>query len=72
MPVVPVAIEGTGAVLPPSGFRVRPGTIRVRFGAPIETAGMERNLLATQAREAIVGMLQKNRGQSTISPETVR
>jgi len=57
VPVVPVAIEGSGAVLPPSGFRVRPGTIRVRFGAPIETAGMERNALAQQARDAIVGML---------------
>jgi 1-acyl-sn-glycerol-3-phosphate acyltransferase len=57
VPVVPVAIEGSGHVLPPSGFRVRPGTIRVRFGAPIDTAGMERNALAQQARSAIVGML---------------
>jgi 1-acyl-sn-glycerol-3-phosphate acyltransferase len=60
VPVVPVAIEGAGAVLPPSGFRVRPGTMRVRFGAPIETAGMtaqDRNALAVQARSAIVGML---------------
>jgi 1-acyl-sn-glycerol-3-phosphate acyltransferase len=62
VPVVPVAIEGAGAILAPSGFRVRPGTIRVRFGAPIETAGMQaqdRNVIAQRAREAITGMLQR-------------
>jgi hypothetical protein len=32
VPVVPVAISGSGAVLPPSGFRVRPGHDRVRIG----------------------------------------
>ncbi|HVN76879.1 MAG TPA: lysophospholipid acyltransferase family protein [Thermoanaerobaculaceae bacterium] len=37
VPVVPVALSGTGAVLPRSGFRVRPGTIRVRVGRPIPT-----------------------------------
>ena len=58
--VVPVAIAGAGHVLPPAGFVVRPGTIRVRFGAPIETAGLQptdRNALAQQAREQIVAML---------------
>jgi 1-acyl-sn-glycerol-3-phosphate acyltransferase len=33
--VLPVAIVGAGAVLPARGFRVRPGTIEVRIGAPI-------------------------------------
>lgn len=58
--VLPVAIEGAGKVLPPSGFLVRPGVIRVRFGTPIETVGLaanERNVLAQVAREQIVGML---------------
>jgi 1-acyl-sn-glycerol-3-phosphate acyltransferase len=61
VPVLPVAIEGAGRVLPPSGFRVRPGTIVVRIGAPIETAGMasqDRNALAQRARDAVVALLQ--------------
>jgi 1-acyl-sn-glycerol-3-phosphate acyltransferase len=40
VPVVPVALIGTGEVLPPHGFRVRPGVIRVRVGRPIPTAGL--------------------------------
>lgn len=59
VPVVPVHIAGSGAVLPPSGFRVRPGTIRLRFGAPIETQGMQdkdRVALAQQARAAVVAL----------------
>ena len=58
--VVPVAIEGSGAVLPPSGFRVRPGKVRVRFGVPIATADLQasdRNALALRSRAAIVAML---------------
>lgn len=63
VPVVPVAIHGSGAVLPASGFRVRPGVIDVRFGDPIPTEGRtseERNALARQAREAVVGLLHPN------------
>ena len=61
VPVLPVAIEGAGWVLPPSGFSVRPGVIVVRFGQPIETAGLtpqDRNLLVQRAREAVVALLQ--------------
>ncbi len=35
-PVVPIAIRGAGAILPPGGFRVRPGVIEVVVGPPIE------------------------------------
>ncbi|KGQ18828.1 1-acyl-sn-glycerol-3-phosphate acyltransferase [Lysobacter dokdonensis DS-58] len=58
--VVPVAIDGAGRVLPPAGFLVRPGTIVVRFGTPIDTTGLapnERNALAQRARDQIVAML---------------
>jgi 1-acyl-sn-glycerol-3-phosphate acyltransferase len=58
--VVPVAIEGSGAVLPASGFRVRPGTIRVRFGTPLATSGLQasdRNALARRARDAVIDLL---------------
>jgi 1-acyl-sn-glycerol-3-phosphate acyltransferase len=59
VPVLPVAIAGAGSVLPPSGFSVRPGTIVVRFGDPIETAGMapqDRNALAQRARDAVLAL----------------
>lgn len=59
VPVVPVSIEGAGRVLPPSGFRVRPGEIVVRFGDPIDTGGMtpnDRNALAQRAREAVLAL----------------
>lgn len=58
VPVLPVALDGAGAVLPPEGFAVRPGTIRVRFGTPIAAAG-DRNQLAAQAQAQVREMLQR-------------
>jgi 1-acyl-sn-glycerol-3-phosphate acyltransferase len=62
--VLPVALEGTGAVLPPDGFfAVRPGTIRVRFGTPLVTAGVDaidrRQDLAARAHADIVALLRR-------------
>ena len=54
--VVPVRIEGSGEVLPPGGFRVRPGKLRVTFGEAISTAGLsrdDRRELAERVRERI-------------------
>ncbi|MGN2249132.1 lysophospholipid acyltransferase family protein [Frateuria sp. GZRe14] len=59
--VVPVAIEGSGGVLPAAGFRVRPGRIVVRLGEPLATQGLvphERNVLAGQARDAVIALLE--------------
>jgi 1-acyl-sn-glycerol-3-phosphate acyltransferase len=39
-PVVPVAIIGARAAMPKGSRFIRPGTIRVRVGPPIETAGL--------------------------------
>ena len=64
VPVVPVAISGSGSVLPAAGFQVRPGTIRVRFGMPIATTGStveDRNALARQARDAVIDLLHSVR-----------
>lgn len=61
VPVVPVMIEGSGAVLPPSGFRVRPGTIRVRIGEPISTLGLQahdRQQLAQRAHDAVAQFMR--------------
>lgn len=60
--VVPVGITGTGAVLPASGFRVRPGAIRVRFGEPLSMPPRDeadaRGRLAAQARDAVVELMR--------------
>ena len=64
VPVLPVALEGSGAVLPCSGlFAVRPGTIRVRFGRPLETTGDDaitaRQVLAARAHDDVVALLRR-------------
>lgn len=59
VPVVPVAIDGAGAVLPVQGFfRVRPGRIRVTLGVPIATTGRDRQSLAAEAQAAVAAMLR--------------
>ena len=63
VPVVPVAVQGAGRVLPVQGFfRVRPGRIRVGFGEPLavreDGAAVPRQVLADRARTRIVGMLE--------------
>ncbi len=57
VPVVPVAIAGANDVLSATGFRVRPGVIRVKIGEPIPTAGMkarDREPLLRRVHEALV------------------
>ncbi len=58
--VVPVGLVGTGRVLPAGGFRVRPGVIEVRFGAPIAATGFapgDRAGLARAAEEAVATLV---------------
>jgi 1-acyl-sn-glycerol-3-phosphate acyltransferase len=40
LPIVPVGLEGPARCLPKYSYLLRPGTITVRFGAPIPTAGL--------------------------------
>lgn len=59
--VVPVAIEGSGRVMPPDGFRIRPGRIRLAFGSPIATENLtvqDRHKLAREARSAVSDLKQ--------------
>jgi 1-acyl-sn-glycerol-3-phosphate acyltransferase len=59
VPVLPVAIHGAGAVLPTGGlFRVRPGAIELRFGAPLTAPDDDPRALAEAARGAIMAMLE--------------
>ncbi len=59
VPLVPVFIEGSGAVLAPGSFEPHPGAITVHIGAPLPTAGLtydHRERLAAEARAAILAM----------------
>ena len=59
VPIVPVAIDGARAVMPPSSWAVRPGTIRVAIGKPIPTANLSRHnneILPKLAHEAVAAL----------------
>lgn len=60
VPIVPIAIRGSGAILPKHSLRLRPGTISVTFLPPVATAGLtlaERDRLMAQVREALSASL---------------
>lgn len=38
VPLIPVAISGTGEILPPGSWHLRPGVVEVRIGEPIQTS----------------------------------
>ena len=67
VPVVPVAIDGARAAMKKGSRVIRPVTVEVRVGTPIETTGMtleDRDRLAGLAREQIQQMLSVTRGQA--------
>jgi 1-acyl-sn-glycerol-3-phosphate acyltransferase len=58
--IVPMAIEGTRAVMPPGSMLIRSGEVRLQIGEPIPTAGLgpsDRERLVRQVRERIAAML---------------
>lgn len=60
IPIVPVALCGTREILPMHSLHVRAGTVRVRVGELIETAGMrsqDRTAVTEQIRSQIAGLL---------------
>lgn len=61
-PIVPVAITGTRDAMKKGSLVIRPVRVVVRFGRPIETAGLsidDRDSLIAQARGAVAGLLQE-------------
>jgi len=40
VPIVPVAVDGSHRIKHKGEFRIRPGTVRIRVGDPIPTAGL--------------------------------
>ncbi len=56
VPVLPVGIEGSGAVLRPGDWRITPGRVVVRVGAPIEVAAPPAGR-ELEAREALAAQV---------------
>jgi 1-acyl-sn-glycerol-3-phosphate acyltransferase len=57
LPVVPVTIEGSAAIMPWRSWRITPGVIRVRIGPPLDVRSFDpddRAGLARVVREAII------------------
>ena len=59
-PIVPVAIQGARAAMHRGSRIIRPVTVSIRVGEPIETAGVDlkdRDALIANVRERIAGLL---------------
>ena len=58
--IVPVALEGTRALMPRGGFRIRPGTVRVRVLDPVSAGSYsygDRDALIADVRARIAAAL---------------
>jgi 1-acyl-sn-glycerol-3-phosphate acyltransferase len=65
VPIIPVRVSGSFQVMPPTQFRINPGTIVLQFFPPVETAG-----LSTNEREALKNRVWKIiAGEQTILEE---
>jgi long-chain acyl-CoA synthetase len=53
VPIVPVRIEGVERLMPVGSSFVRPGRVRVAFGAPLRLRGDDYSALAKQVEEAV-------------------
>ncbi len=51
VPLVPVAIDGTGEILPPGSWHLRPGVVEVRIGEPFQMS--QRSWTAKQLTESL-------------------
>ena len=59
VPIVPIAVEGTAGIMPPGAVTLRPGSVRVKVGEPIPTAGLteaDRDTLMHRVREAMIAL----------------
>jgi 1-acyl-sn-glycerol-3-phosphate acyltransferase len=65
VPLVPIALIGTRAILPMHSLTFHRGRVKVRIGRPIPTEGMtthQRGELTASARQKIVEMLERSTG----------
>ena len=57
MPIVPISVSGSSRITPKGSLRIEKGRLRVRYGDPIPTAGIDvgaRHDLKDRVREAIL------------------
>lgn len=62
VPILPVIVRGSGAILQPGSLRIRPHDIHLIFGEPIqpsEYAGLRLEELTATVREQMQGMLDE-------------
>jgi 1-acyl-sn-glycerol-3-phosphate acyltransferase len=67
VPIVPIALRGTRALMPRGSLRVISGEVFVTIGAPIPTSGLtvdDRPALIERVRDAIATMAAEPSGQS--------
>ena len=70
--IVPAAILGSGGIMPKGSFRIRPGTITIRFGDPIPVEALEmedRDALTRRAHTAVAGLLARSHETDTRTEE---
>ena len=53
VPVVPVSIKGTLDILKRGSILIRPATVKIVIGTPIESVGMKEGALSERVREAV-------------------
>jgi 1-acyl-sn-glycerol-3-phosphate acyltransferase len=59
-PIVPVAVQGGRAAMRKGSWIIRPATVSIRVGPPVETAGLtqeDRTTVIERVRRAIEGLL---------------
>jgi 1-acyl-sn-glycerol-3-phosphate acyltransferase len=65
VPILPIGISGSRAVMPKGSFRIRPGEIRIRLGDPIPVEGLtvaERDALLQRTRQAVLALMDGSDG----------
>jgi 1-acyl-sn-glycerol-3-phosphate acyltransferase len=65
VPIIPVALIGTRAIVPLNSGIVKPGKVMVRVGEPVETANLtlkDRERVTNEVRQQIVSMLASYTG----------
>lgn len=58
VPIVPFTINGSRKINPRNRIELRPGTISVTFGAPIQSKGVPEAELVARVREAVAAKLE--------------
>lgn len=66
VPIIPIAIEGSGAVQPADDWTIHRGVIRIKIGKPIAVEGRDpedREGLAREVRDAVIQLHREIGGQ---------